>query len=385
MNVEKPSENNKAFIGDCTMRAAWIFAYNSIDRIIPNGLSLYLLGAGLLAAGLTQFVAATDAYYGYRIEMGLALMSLMLANCALAAVIVANALRRSSALAARIRGDRLPTIAFRFIHFAAAAHAALVLTFLLPLLQTLLDGCALPFLSWTSLSGAALILALLSGLRWDARFAVLGAVVSVAAFGCAVVFAPTIYGWDLRPMGWYAILVAAIPVLAFFALFLRRAPVFSASRWRRGGMAAALFAALVCAVALHMAANPADRFSASLNEALDGGASEIRFSDLTDFEWDVVEIYIPYTFDENLSPAARESADIVSKSRLGFNNRIDFMAFLKDEEIVYYEAVSHDNHTFDYPHPDWPYPWTLRREDAVFTVYRGVKRHTLALDEQGAD
>ena len=34
------------------MRAAWIFAYNLIDRAVPNGLSLYTLGAGLLAAGL---------------------------------------------------------------------------------------------------------------------------------------------------------------------------------------------------------------------------------------------------------------------------------------------------------------------------------------------
>ena len=34
------------------MRAAWIFAYNLIDGVIPNGLSLYLLGAGLLAAAM---------------------------------------------------------------------------------------------------------------------------------------------------------------------------------------------------------------------------------------------------------------------------------------------------------------------------------------------
>ena len=366
------------------MHAAWIYAYNLIDRAIPNGLSLYALGLGLLAAGLAQFVASTDAYYGYRIDIGLALLALMFANCALAAVAIANALRRSSSLASLLRSDRPPNMAIRFIHFAAAAHAALVLTFLLPLLQTLLDGYAVPFLSWTSLAGAAMILALLNRSRWDARFAILGAVVSLATFGCAVGFAPAIYGWDLQPMGWYAILVSSIPALAFLALFLRRAPIFSASRWRRGGMAAALFAALVCAVGLHMAANPADKFAANLNDALDGGASEIRFSDLTDFEWDTVEIYIPYTFDENLSPEARASADIVSRSHLGFNNRVDFMAFLKDEEIVYYEAVWHDKHTFDYPPHDQPYPWTLRREDAVFTVYRGVKRHTLALEYPAA-
>ena len=366
------------------MRAARIFAYNSINRIAPNGLSLYVLGLGLLAAGLAQFVASTDAYYGYRVETGLALLSLMSANCALAAVVIANALRRSSSLASLLRSGSPPNAALRVIHFAAAAHAALVLTFLLPLLQTLLDGYALPFLSWTSLAGAALVLALLNRLRWDARFAILGAVVSVAGFGCAVGFAPTIYGRDLQPMGWYAILASSIPALAFLALFLRRAPAFSESRWRRRGVAAALFAALVCAVALHMAANPADRFAANLNEALDNGASEIRFSDLTDFEWDAVEIYIPYTFDENLSPEARERADIVSRSHLGFNRRVDFMAFLKDEEVVYYETVWHDKHTFDYPHPDQPYPWTLRRGDAVFTVYRGVRLHTLALQYPAA-
>ena len=57
------------------------------------------------------------------------------------------------------------------------------------------------------------------------------------------------------------------------------------------------------------------------------------------------------------------------------------MAFLKDEDVVYYETVRHDNHTFDYPSPDQPYPWTLRRDDAVFTVYRGAKLHTLALKD----
>jgi len=367
------------------MRAAWIYSYNLIDRIIPNGLSLYLLGAGLLAAALA-FVPMAFGYPDILLTLALSLAGL--GNTALAAVAMTNALRRSSALAARMRGDRPPTIAFRFFHVAVAACAAAVLSSLLPALQALLnDGwdnmfvVILLLLTWTPLAGAAVILALLNRLRWNARFSVLGAVVSAAVFGCAVGFAPTIYGWDLQPMGWYAILIAAIPALAFLALFLRRAPGFSASRWRRRGLAAAMFLALACAVGLHMAANPADRFAANLNDALDGGASEIRFSDLTDFEWDTVEIYTPYTFDEDLSPAARESADIVSRSYLGYNSRVDFMAFLQDEEIVYYETVWHDNHTFDYPPPDAPYPWTLRREDAVFTVYRGVKRHTLALED----
>ena len=373
------------------MRAAWIYAYNLIDGVIPNGLSLYALGAGLLAAALAFVPMALipSGFSSPHFLLAIALLMVGLGNTALAAVAMTNALRRSSALATRMRGDRPPTAAFRFFHVAVAACASLVLALLLPALQELLNGGSdamfmelLLFLTWTPLAGAAVILALLNRLRRDARFAVLGAVVSAAAFGCAVGYAPAIYGWDLQPMGWYAILVSSIPALAFLALFLRRAPVFSASRRRRRGLAAALFAALVCAMGLHMAANPADRFAANLNDALDGGASEIRFSDLTDFEWDAVEIYIPYTFDDDLSPAARASADIVSRSYLGFNSRVDFMAFLKDEEVVYYETVWHDKHTFDYPHPDdQSYPWTLRREDAVFTVYRGVKRHTLALKD----
>ena len=323
------------------MRAAWVFAYSSIDRIIPNGLSLYTLGAGLLAAALAQAPMA----FGYPdIPLILALLLAGLGNTALAAVAIANALRRSSALAARMRGERPPTIAFSFFHVAVAACAAALLPSLLPTLQALLNGGG-PFielillLTWTPLSGAAMVLALLSGLRWDARFAVLGAVVSAAVFGCAVGFAPTIYGRDLQPMGWYAILVSFIPALAFLAVFLRRAPIFSASRWRRGGLAAALFIALACAVGFQMASNPADGFSANLRTALDGGASKIRLSDLTDFEWDNVEIYGPYSWEKSLSPAAREGTDMVSRSYFGVNDNLDFMVFIKDGEAVHYEVV----------------------------------------------
>jgi len=358
------------------MRAAWVFAYSLVDRAVPNGLSLYLLGAGLLAAALAQVAMA----FGYAdIPLILALLLAGLGNSALAAVAMVNALRRSSALAARMRGDRPPTIAFRFVHVAVAACAAALLPSLLPTLQALLNGDdgafieMLLLLTWTPLSGAALVLALLSGLRWDARFAALGAVVSAAVFGCAVGFAPTIYGRDLQPMGWYAILVSSIPVLAFLAVFLRRAPVFSASRWRRGGLVAALFIALACAVGFQMASNPADMFSANLRATLDGGASEIRFADLTDFEWDAVEIYGPYSWEKSLSPAAREGTDMISRSYFGVNDNLDFLVFLKDGEVVHYEVVRRDGHAIEYP-LGRTYPWSVRREDAIFEVgeHRGL-------------
>ena len=369
------------------MRTLRIYLYNPIDRIVPNGLSLYILGAGLLAAGLAQIVmvsayfivsanaaAVADRYYSPRFDEGLLLIPLVLANCAAAAVAIMNLLRRSSSLAAFLRGGSPPTFAVWFIHLAVAYHAALSLALLLPFLRIFID-VSLPlvldillFLAWTSLAGGALILALANMLNWNARLAALGAVVSAATFGCAVIYAPTIYGWDLRPMGWYAILATAIPVLAFLTLFLRRySPVFSASRRRRLGLAAALFAALICALAAQMIANPADRFGGELRAALDGGADEIRFSDLTDFEWDAVEIYDPYASNESLSPAARDGTDMLSRSRFGYSEILDFAVFLKNGEVVYYEVVWRDDHTIRYPR-DATYPWTVPLEDAVFKV-----------------
>ena len=233
-------------------------------------------------------------------------------------------------------------------------------------------------LTWTPLAGAALVLALLNRLRWDARFAVLGAVVSAAVFGCAVGFAPTIYGWDLQPMGWYAILVTAIPVLGFLTVFLRRTPVFSASRWRRRGLAAALFIALACALGLQMEVNPFERFTPNLRAALDSGAPEIGFSDLTDFEWDAVEIYDPYSTEKSLSPAARAGTDMISRSYFGVNGHHDFIVFIKGGDVVHYEVVWREDYSIKYP--DDPGAWSVKREDAVFEVEHrpsGYRRLTL--------
>ena len=341
------------------MRAAWIFAYNLVDDAVPNGLSLYILGAGLLAAGLALALTAL----GFLDFIPLQLTLAGLGNSALAAVAALNALRRSSALA-----TRRPIGAFRFIHIAVAVHAALVLAFLMPALRTLLDddGALILFslpLIWTPAAGGALILALLNGLRWDARFALAGAAASIAVFGCAVWNAPAIYGWDLRPLGWYAILASAIPVLAFLALFLRRAAVFSESRLRRGGLAAALFIALACAIGFQMASNPSGEFSERLIAAMEARANTIAFSELTGFEWDEVEIY--HAYPRQISPATREGADIISLSHFGINDRLKFAAFLKDGEVVYYEAFWIDGYSLRLPSGVDDLA-VLKPEDAVF-------------------
>ena len=90
------------------MRAAWIFAYNLIDGVIPNGLSLYTLGAGLLAAAAQAAMAfIAMASRSPDILLTLALLLAGLANTALAAVAVTNALRRAGGfrrVSGRLRG-----------------------------------------------------------------------------------------------------------------------------------------------------------------------------------------------------------------------------------------------------------------------------------------
>ena len=136
----------------------------------------------MLAAGLALALTAL----GFLDIIPLQLTLAGFGNTALAAVATLNALRRSSALA-----TRQPAGAFRFIHIAVAAHAALVLALLMPALGAPLDDdgaltlYSLPLI-WTPAAGGALILALLNGLRWDARLALAGAAASITVFGCAV-------------------------------------------------------------------------------------------------------------------------------------------------------------------------------------------------------
>ena len=338
---------------------------------IPDPNMIWALGFGLLAASLLHALIAAPLLNDYaacdfaEFFFIYLLVLINLGNGALAAAVAIESLRRPPPVAASVGAAAK---ASRFIHAAVAAHAAIVLpTFLEAAGETWSPSPIFASASWTSLAGAAAILALLNRLRWDARFAVLGATASIAAFGCAVWYAPAIYGWDLRPLGWYAILVAAIPVLAFLAVFLRRAPVFRRLRTARYGLAAALFIALACAVGVQMASDPNNEFSESLRAALDSRPNQIRFSDLTGFEWDTVEIYGAYTYPKQISPAVREGADIVSLSYFGVDDGLEFAAFLRDDEVVYYEALWLDGYSFHFQ-PGSLNPTVLKPEDAVFMV-----------------
>ena len=352
---------------------------------VPSLGLLSALGIGLLVVALAQILLVSPFsnfpesdfwdFTWFVFAVMFASVGASLASVLLIAVAIWEILRKPTASAA---SEERIAKEFRFVHVAVLIHAVAVLT----TLQTALDGGLMPpSVFWTTLAGAPTVLAMLNRLRWDARLALVGAAVSVATFGCAVRFAPTIYGRDLLPSGWYAILAAAVPVLAFLALFLRLAPAFSESRWRRGGLAAALFLALACAVGFHMASSPNNEFSERLQSALNGRPSQIRLSDLTDFEWDAVELYAPSASKNDFSPIAREGVDIVSRLSIRADNEsADLAVFVKDGETVHYELVRYDRHWFGFP-PESGGKVVLKPEDAIFEVeYRpdGYRVLTLA-------
>ena len=342
-----------------------------IDWATPNDNLLRMLGVGLLAAASMHAAIAApflNDHAGYDLAEIFVIYLLILVNLAngiLAASIAIESSRRPPSAPARL-GATLKSA--RFVHFAVAVCAAIALpTFLAAAGEAWSPSDIFATASWTALAGGALVLALLSATIWNIRHAALGAVASISVFGCAVWYAPTIYGWDLRPLGWYAILSTALPVLAFLTLFLRRAPVFRRFHWLRFGTAAALFAALACAVGFHMAANPDDAFGESLQTALSARPNQIRFSELTNFEWDAVEIYGSYTYRESISPIALEGTDIVSRSYFGYNEIGDLAVFVKGGEVVYYELVWYDRHGFRFP-PGSQNPVVLTPENAVFNA-----------------
>ena len=359
----------------------------TISLTLPLANILWTLGSVLLADALAHVILSMPfANYPEGDFLDYSLFVFALAMGSAAAIVAGFALVASlvgSIVWALLRGpgtlradDKRFVQAALFIHISVLVRSVAICA---NLTETMEGGFfTLPAVIWTSLASLTSLLALLSWLNWNARHAALGAAASVLVFGCAVWYAPAIYGWDLRPMGRYAILATAVPVLAFLALFLRSAPIFSKSRWLRIGTAIALFAALAYAVGAHMADNPPDvAFSDRLQAALSARTNPIRFSELTDFEWDALEMYNSYTQRYVFSALALEGTDVVSRSYLGHNEVGDLTVFIKDGEVVYYEMVWDDGHAF----VSSGSPVVLTPEDAVFNVeYRdsGFRLLTLA-------
>ena len=143
---------------------------------------------------------------------------------------------------------------FRFMHYAVAAHTIVILLsveIIVRRIAVLVD--LLAFLLWTTLGASLLALALASRRDPEARFIRRGAFTATLGLGGTLFYIPSLYGWDLQPLGWYLLLAAGIPFLVFLGILLRRIPPFAGSVRLRRGAVAALFLIMVVAIALRVA------------------------------------------------------------------------------------------------------------------------------------
>ena len=237
--------------------------------------------------------------------------------------------------------------AFRVVHVAVAALAVVLVVFLGDLFiqgtRYGMDIFAPTFVTlvWTVLAGALVALSFIDRRRKNMIFTLVGAASSTFVFAGAVASAPSLYGWDLRPMGWYALLATSVPLLMFAGILLRDMPFsYRLPDYLRHGLIAGAFLALAAGMALQMKVSAsASGFGRELGAFLDTGKTEVHFSEITDFEWDLVEIYGPYTSDRALSEAAREGVDALTVSQLRWNDDFTLVVFIDEDRVVYYEIV----------------------------------------------
>lgn len=313
-----------------------------------NAVFLACLGAMFLARSYLPPLQSPGVLYEVYVWATLPLYAFMalspiiwLLNGALSAVVIIESLLAYPASwgagnpAARRR-------VFRFWHCAAAAHTAVVLLTAEVIVRSIaILADLLALLVWTALGASLLALALASRREPETRFTWLGALTAALAFGGALFYIPSLYGWDFRPLGWYPLLAAGIPFLVFLGILLRRIPPFAGSARRRRGAVAALFLIMAAAIALRaaVAPPPSGEFSAALAAVLDTGADEICVAEITDFEWDTLEIYAADTDKRDLSRPAHKGFDLYTQSTLASSESYRYVVFSSDGKAAHYELL----------------------------------------------
>ena len=369
------------WFGVMSLAGVGAFAVLGAGAFVPSlwarakAFSLFVLGIGLLVSVAARFALshADDIY-------------LLIGYCAGAMNIVLSCVIISACAVKREsppQADGAAALAFRFVHAAVIIHVAVaVLSLQSEAAKVNWFAELATTLIWAETALALALLAVLNRRRRLSRFAAAGAAASALAFIGVWVHAPTMYavpipdglGWRVSGPGWLAAIIVSIPALAFSALFLRRARTLG---WlsRHPRMAAAtLFAALICAGAVQTISAPQYDLSRGMSAALSAGGSEIRLSELTDFEWDAVEIYAGPS-DRNLTPTGRGGVNLLDRLMYGVNEESGMFLFAKDGKAVYREAllseiayVEYRYNLSDSPRPDFVNPIILKREDAVFAL-----------------
>ena len=340
---------------------AWFFLAIASIRVAlwetAKTFLLVVLGIELLATSVVslQVASSTD-------DLTVLLPLLYGVNIALSATVITASVNRSTP-----RSDGLSVAAFRFLHLAVAAHAILVTLSLEAVArQAWISTAGVVSLAWTELAATLLVIVFLNRRTLDAPFALIGAISATVVFASALAYAPSFYGWDLRPLGWYALLTTSVPFLLFLSMFLRYVPVFSTGRYLRPILAVGLFLILAFGTALQITTGSPGEFGRKLGATLDGGASTFHLSEITDFEWDSVEIYGPYTTPDRLSQPARDSIDIMTLSLFGVNDTFNLVLFISNGKAAYYEVVPSGAARFPYSPSVNPTIW--KYEEANLTV-----------------
>ena len=364
-----------------SLAGAGSFAALGAGAFVPSlwerakAFALFVLGIGLLASVAARFALwrADDIY----LFLGYCAGAM---NVALAcAAIGACAIERESSRQA----DGAAAGAFRFVHIAAMIHVAVaVLSLQSEAAKVGWFAELATTLIWAETAAALSLLAVLNRGRRSSLFAVAGAAASAFAFAGVWLHAPTMYavpvpdglGWRLSGLGWIAAFIVSIPALAFLAIFLRRARTLGRLSRLPRITAAAVFAALVCAGAVQTISAPRYELSRGMSAALSAGEGEIRLSELTDFEWDAVEIYASPS-DKSLTPVGRGGVNLLDRLMYGAGEESGMFVFAKGGKAVYREALASEIAYIEYRYnlsdssrPEFVNPIILKRADAAFAL-----------------
>ena len=350
-----------------------------------NFLLFVLAGFLLLVSAMTIGMALSHATFGlvflnFIATLLVTFILIVMAVAHLSDVLPALIIREEDASVVKSEKEKLPVFdAYYVIRLMIPVHATITVLLFKPIVSE--AGFLVPLwiaLVWTKLAATLLLLALVHRRRseLDAPFLLAGTATSALVFAAAWFHAPALYGWDLQPGGWYGILVTALPLLLFLNILLRRYPPFFAGhRQLRRGFVMCLFLIVAAVTGQIVAAedgnDPAGTdFGNRLDAALDTGATEIHFAELTDFEWDRVEIYFSgWGAEDHFSPVARKGIDLITRSdsRITWYEGWHFLVFIDDERVVYHEIIGGKIARFPYSHYE-SMPIELSYDEANFIV-----------------
>ena len=197
------------------------------------------------------------------------------------------------------------------------------------------------FSVWTGIAAALFVLANTVRQNAGSVFSATGTVVAVLVFSGAWFYVPVFYGWDMLPMGWYAVISTSLPVLSFLSVLLcQYVPLFGRHTWLRRGVLAGLLTALIAGTAWQtIDASAASQFGRDLDTALTGRPARVRFADITNFEWDTLEIYDGYSSVDTLSPMAHGHIDLSTMSVLAWSDTNRLVVFIGDGKVAHYDLV----------------------------------------------